>query len=199
MIPGPFADFVGTNNGHAVRTILDHAQQAGARRFLFVGYEGVAWSSFAERRLAFERLCAERGLRASCVAVPWRDEAARVLARQGADLLPELRTDIAMPVLQQNAMAWFRDGRELAVVAVNDYVALQVKLVRPSLRVYGIDGLAQAVENGIATYRHPMGAMGRLALKMIMEQQTLGRTWHARRRTLKGELIVPPKKRKATL
>jgi DNA-binding LacI/PurR family transcriptional regulator len=191
MVPDGYADFVGTDNDHAMRSLVEHALAHGAERFLFVGYEDVSWDTYTRRREAFLQTCREKRLPARCVAVPWRDQAARVLARHGRDLAPALEADIAMPVIRDRAPEWFPPDGTLAVIAVNDYVALQVRIVRPDLLVCGIDGLAEAVQHGICTYRHPMQNMAREAVRMLRDQQRLGRSWRAEQRTLKGELVPP--------
>jgi DNA-binding LacI/PurR family transcriptional regulator len=169
MIPGGFADYVGLDNRHAVRTLMEHACRRGRHRFLFVNHNGLGADSDHEREAAFVRYCREHRLRSRVVPVSWGGDAAAELRSQAAD--------------------WLRESTGLAVVGVNDSIAVQVRSAYPSLATYGVDGLPAAVQKGVVSVRQPMERMARAAVRLLVEQEKLGERWKPRKRLFAGELV----------
>jgi DNA-binding LacI/PurR family transcriptional regulator len=174
LLPGPTVDFVGLDNRHAVRTLLEHAAAGGCSRFVFVSHAGLGADSDRLREEAVAQWCAQQAVTCRVVRVPWRGDAAGALRR--------------------NRRRWFPSplAARRAVVCVNDDTALQVRAVLgPGERIYGIDGLDEAVAAGVVTYRQPFPAMARWAYRLLDGQRGLVHPWRMRRIALKGTLRLP--------
>lgn len=194
MSPGPYADFVGPDNDHALESIIDDAQARGVSRITFVSYESKPWTSFLERERAFHRLCAERKLIGSLVRVPWHDEASHILDGHTREIMPVLRKDEAYKALKKMSRYLLTDGSGThAAIGVNDYVALQIKAVFPDYLVYGIDGLPEAIDRGIISYRHSMVKIAHAAIEMLHRQMQIGESWTASSTLVRGALVLPAK------
>lgn len=192
MRPTDFADYVGTDNYQGVKSLMDDAVSRGKRRFVFVGYQGQEWTSFIERERAFERRCDELALPGKIVKVPWSDEAAHFLHGHSRDVMRILLSERALDVLREHRGDWFHDVNELALICVNDYVALQVREIVPrDTPVYGFDGIPEATEHGVVTYRHPMETMAHAAVQRLFVQAERGKRWRAETQLFPGSLIRP--------
>ncbi|MBN1672255.1 MAG: LacI family DNA-binding transcriptional regulator [Kiritimatiellae bacterium] len=169
ILPGPLADFVGLDNAHAVTALLAHAVANGRRRFVFVGHSGLDVDSDRQREQTFLDVCGRRDLPHACVRVPWRGDVRGVLRKHRA--------------------AWRRRGTGLALVCVNDAVALAVReTAGPGPAVYGIDGLPEARRAGIVSYRQPMARMARKAIELLAGQAR--DAWHPRQILCRGRILI---------
>ena len=181
MVPGPYADFVGLDNAHAVTTLLDEAERSGRTRFVFVSHDGLGADSDRQREQAFRCHCEGRSLPHQLVRVPWHGLVRETLSRNCSD--------------------WFGisdvGGKEggpgdLAVICVNDDVALHVLAAcGPGIDVYGIDGVPEARAAGIPTYAQPMREMARKAIELLAAQQKQNVHWQAQAVYCRGKLIRP--------
>jgi DNA-binding LacI/PurR family transcriptional regulator len=172
MLPGPYADYVGLDNRHAVRALMRHALERGERTFVFVSHEGLDADSDRQREEAFEAICVEGNVRHRVVRVPWRGNVREVIA--------------------ENRHEWFSPARRVAAVCVNDAVALDVREVRGrDAAIYGIDGLPAATVAGIPSIQQPMVDMARRAIALLASQRRKVDLWRARRLYCKGVLIDP--------
>jgi DNA-binding LacI/PurR family transcriptional regulator len=169
MLGGPFADYVGLDNAHAVDTILRTAAGRGAKRMVFLTHAELGADSDRQRQEAFERGAAALHLKPFVVSVPASADPAVTLRELAGDLLSS--------------------PEALAVLGVNDELALLVKSQWAELDVYGIDGLPSAVQAGITTIRQPMPQMAAAAVAMLAEQQKLGKRWKARERYFSGRIV----------
>ncbi len=167
---------------------MEDAISRGARRFIFVTYENVGWSSFQHREAAFTSFCEGRRLPYSLLRIPWSDEAAKLLDGHTRDISRVLLHESAYERLKSDRQV-LSPGRKSAVVCVNDYVAIQVKSAIPAAAVYGFDGVPDAVEMGIVSYRHAMKRMARKSVDLLFRQQTLGENWTARSYFANGTLL----------
>lgn len=192
MKPEEYADYIATDSYHGIRSLIDDAVSRGKRRFVFVGYYGQEWSSFVDRELAFTKRCDELSLPGKVVKVPWSDEAAHFLHGHSRDVMRVLLNERALDVLRDHRREWFDDVNELALICINDYVALQVSQVVPrDTPVYGFDGLPEATEHGIVTYRHPMEDMANATVERLLQQAAKGQKWRAETRLFPGRVIRP--------
>lgn len=178
MLPGPYADFVGLDNAHAVTTLLEAAVMAGWKQFVFVSHDGLDADSDRQREDAFKRWCLRKSVPHRLVRVPWRGD--------------------VPAALRASRKAWFGAGdsagaaAQPAIICVNDDIALQVKTVcGADADVYGIDGLPEAVAAGIPTYAQPMKEMARKAIELLADQQEQHVNWMARQVYCRGELVRP--------
>jgi len=170
MIPGPYADFVGLDNRHAVIALVKEAVRNGRRRFLFITHKGLEADSDRRREEAFELYCKQEGLPHRVVRVPWAGDITGTIRR--------------------NRRKWLGEPRDQAVICVNDAVALQVRgAAGATVDVYGIDGLPEALAAGIPTYAQPMKTMARKAIELLRAQQKQSVEWEARQVYCRGRLI----------
>jgi DNA-binding LacI/PurR family transcriptional regulator len=170
VIPGNYADYIGVDNAHAVRTLLTHAQKNGARHFAFINHEGEFADTDMLRQKTFEQWARQEGVEHEVATVPWRGNYA------GA--------------IQDKLHRWTKIGKTMAIVCVNDYVACAIKeVVGDRLAVYGIDGLPEAKTLGVTSYRQPMMQMANEAVEMIRRQQYLGSEWKAVQKYCRSKLI----------
>jgi DNA-binding LacI/PurR family transcriptional regulator len=171
ICPGAIADFVGLDNRDAVRRLLEHGREAGCDRFHFVGYSGGRADSERERVEAFETWCSEQGVRHALHQVPFGVDNAASLDKARREGL------------------W--DGRRPCIVCVNDVLALRLRSrMDGSARLFGIDGIPEAVAAGITTVEQPLARMARVALRLLWEQKVKGARWRAREVRCRGRLIV---------
>lgn len=170
--PGPFADFVGLDNRHAIEQLLAHAHAHGARQFLFLSHSELNADSDREREEYFTASCVARGWPHRIERVPWRGDSYSLVA--------------------ENIEAWAPRQFKTAILCVNDDLALEVCKARQSNSlVYGIDGLPEALRAGVVTYRQPMAKMARQVIKFLFDQQLRAHDWQARRAHFKGDLLDP--------
>ena len=124
--------------------------------------------------------------------VPWSDEAAHFLHGHSRDVLRILINERALDVLREHRQDWFDSVNDLALICVNDYVALQVSQVVPrDTPVYGFDGLPEAIEHGIVSYRHAMAYMANAAVDRICFQAAADSDWVAQDFLFPGEIVRP--------
>ena len=172
MFPGAYADYVGLDNRHAIRLLMDLAGRRGRRSALFVSHSRLGADSDKDREEAFMRLCRDRALAHRLVRVPWKGNV------PGA--------------VQLNRRRWLHGLNDPAVLCVNDDVAVAVRRSMPDrVPVFGIDGLPEAIAAGIPTVSQPMAAMAQRAIQMLREQQRMGVSWVSRRVFCKGRLVAP--------
>lgn len=172
MFPGAFADYVGLDNRHAVRLLMDHAARRGRHSALFVSHSRLDADSDRDREEAFLALCRDRALPHRLVRVPWKGNVPGAVRLSGRK--------------------WLHGLKDPAVLCVNDDVAFAVRRELPDwVPVCGIDGLPEAVAAHIPTVSQPMAAMAQLATTMLREQQRKGVSWKSRRVFCKGRLITP--------
>lgn len=188
MLPGPFADFVGSDNEHGVQQIVKDGIKKGIRRFVYVGYENVHWSSFVQREKTFCTLCERKGLSYRIVKVPWSDQTTHVINGYSRDVLHGIKDEASYDLIRTGLSEW-KGGDRTAFVCVNDYIALQVKQIDQDAVVYGFDALPEALTAGIVTYRHPMGEMAQEAIRLLLSQQELSSQWQPQISYCKGTLV----------
>lgn len=168
ILPGDFADYVGLDNSDAMKAILDDMVLRGVSRAIMITHQGLGADSDTQREQAFFTGCDRKRLGCEIHSVPWwgqrTEELQKILPPPGAENPP-------------------------TIVCVNDELAIEVKQMRPELMVYGIDGLPEAVAQGVITYRQPMRRMAKHAIELLFAQQTMGDNWQAGRYYFKGELI----------
>ena len=170
MLPGPYADYVGLDNTHAILTLIEAALRKGKKHFIFISHDGLNADSDHQREEAFLLHCAKENLPYQLVRVAWQGDMAAAIRRHQHD--------------------WFGDPQDLAVICVNDDVAIHAKAAGgPKLDVYGIDGLPEAVGAGIPTYAQPMKEMAQKVIELLAAQQKQSENWHAQSVYCRGKLI----------
>jgi len=171
VLPGTSADYVGLDNRHAVRLLLDHAQARGLREAIFVSHDGLGADSDRQREEAFAAECERRSMPAQVVRVPWKGDIESAVHRSQSE--------------------WFGGRTRVALVCVNDHVALAVRQATAGrLPVYGIDGLPAVLAAGIPTCVQPMAAMAARAIRCLADQQQQGLAWQARVIYCRGRLFA---------
>lgn len=173
VTPGPYADFVGLDNAHAIRTLMTEAIAAGNRFFVHITHTGLPGNSTAQRKEEFLRFCDSRNLPRLVAQAPWIGDVAGTLRRHAAE--------------------WFDRPEKTAVLCVNDDVAIQARAIAgPAVDVYGIDGLPAAAAAGVVSYLQPYDRMARIALQLIRGQQEAGEDWTPRQVRCRGGLAPRP-------
>lgn len=172
--PGPFADYVGLDNGAAAEELVSAAVADGAERGVFVDFSNIEVDSNRERREAVAGSFKRRGLACETAAITYPVKAAEA-ARTAKALMRE------------------EAGKgPLGIVCVNDSVALALRpLLAPDARIYSVDGSDEAFAQGIASYSQPMKAMAAACVESLKSQQRLGAKWKAGSKLFKGELRRP--------
>lgn len=172
MLPGAFADYVGLDNRHAIRLLVDLVVRRGRRSALFISHSRLDADSDRDREEAFLRLCRDRALPHRLVRVPWKGN--------------------VLGAVQLGRQRWLQGLNDPAILCVNDEVAVAVRHGVPEpIPVCGIDGLPEAIDAQIPTVSQPMAAMAQRALRMLREQQRMGISWASRRVFCKGRLVAP--------
>jgi len=176
MVPGDYADFVGVDNDHAMKSLVTAMLQDGAEELLLVSYEGIPADSDRLREEAFLRHCGSAGIAHRLVHVPWQGDLEQVM--------------------RQYKATWFEGKSGLGVICINDEMALRVKACMPEIfRVCGVDGLPEASKAGITSYRQPVARMARETMHLLLEQQRQGALWRPCRRLFKGRILTESGKR----
>ena len=86
---------------------------------------------------------------------------------------------------------WFNIGQNTGIICVNDMAAMAVKSITGNrFKVYGIDGIDEAIAAGITTVKQPFAEMAQKAIELLCRQQKLAEKWVSKRVTIKGELII---------
>ncbi len=168
-----FADFVGLDNGDALRTLVGDAASRGVRNLVFGDIPNAGFDSNLERRNAFVRECESRSLDYSFFNFP--------------------RNGVTEPGFLRGCCSFFENvlrSGPAALVCVNDSVAMTAAgCVPPSCLIYSIDGTEQALARGIVSYSQPMRAMARACMDSLSEQRRKGKHWKASRSLFRGELL----------
>jgi len=174
IVPGPYADFIGLDNRHAIETIVADAVSTGCENLFFIDAAPMDYDSNRERTDAFRLECAKFAVRAETVT-----------ARGGfacEDAVARLRSLLSDAGTERSA-----------VVCVNDELALRLAGFADAfsrVRIYGVDGRPEALEAGVVSYAQPMAEMAGAAVRALERQRRLGDAWRASRRRFKGELVA---------
>ena len=168
--PGKVADFVGLDNGDAVRQLLKHACAEGCKALCFLGHQGSVGDSERERQNSFKRWCSRNGVPNAVFQAKWGGN------------LSEAFLDVRRYIAER--------GCRTGLVCVNDPLAMAATTaIGARMPVYGIDGRAEAVAMGVTTIRQPLERMARMVLRLLRKQQTQGIDWQAREVRCRGRLI----------
>lgn len=172
IIPGEYADYVGLDNDDAVCQLVNKAVTEGVQRLIFVSHSGLDADSDKQREIAFKKYCSKADKPFKIDYVPWHGDVKAAVEALSDD--------------------WFDCSADVAIVCVNDMVAVNVKaVVGDKFRVYGIDGLEQALAQNITTIKQPFTEMAEKAIELLYRQQKLAEKWSSKKVSIKGELIQP--------
>ncbi|MFW6286982.1 MAG: GntR family transcriptional regulator [Candidatus Sumerlaeota bacterium] len=175
IMPGPFADFVGLDNAHAVKTLIEAALEDGARHLAFVDSSGLDVDSNRIRRDTASKQLAKRDMDCPVLELPWQSYSAEETRRTCEAFFKH-----------------FRQRKNAAILCVNDIIALRIKAFVPSgVKLYSIDGSREARRNGITSYAQPIAKMAHAAVGALLDQQHKGVKWKARKILVKGRLVEP--------
>lgn len=170
IIPGPFADFVGLDNRHALKLIIDDAEKKQCHEFMFVDYADIDFDSNRERRDAFIKLCKQKNLPFTEITIPF-----------------QIHDPQVVKAIYQNNLAG-KIGNRTAIVCVNDSAAMQIENFAKDAKIYSIDGREEAIKKGIITYSQPIAEMAKASVAALISQQKKGDSWKASSIRFKGKL-----------
>ena len=174
VIPEGFADYVGLDNRHAVKTLMDAIPKGRSGPCVFAGISGLDVDSNDERLEVFLSECGRRGLRSESFQIPWED--------------------LGTPKACEACHEFFRqcgDKTFSAVICVNDSVAVAVKSACPDgVAVHSVDGTPEALAAGVVSYSQPIGKMAAAAVRALETQRREGKNWKPRQYRFKGEIIL---------
>ena len=169
-MPGDYADFVGLDEAHAIRTLMGDIKRRGITDLSLVSFEGAKTLPLSRREEYVAVECEKSGIAHKLHRVPY---VGRIDGK-----------------LRANRRNWFPNGKGKGVFCINDEIAVVVReICGARLPIWGIDGLPIAAEAGITSYRQPIAKMARKAIELLARQQRLGHRWSAQRVLLKGKLV----------
>lgn len=173
ILPGPYADYVGLDNSHAVNCLIEDAVKHDITRFIYIDVANIVLDSNTERLQAFQRETKKRGYKNSIMSLPFMPE----------DKFEPLN-------LFHDFLIREGDLDSTAVICVNDIVALSIIGACPrNVPIYSIDGTRDALQAGIISYRQPIREMAVASVKALEKQQQKGDKWKAQKIRFKGELV----------
>jgi DNA-binding LacI/PurR family transcriptional regulator len=169
-MPGDYADFVGLDEAHAIRTLMGDIKRRGTTELSLVSFEGAKTLPLSRREEYIAVECEKAGIVHKLHRVPF---VGRIDGK-----------------LRANRRKWFPNGKGKGVFCINDEIAVVVReICGAQLPIWGIDGLPIAAEAGITSYRQPIAKMARKAIELLARQQRLGHRWRAQRVLLQGKLV----------
>ncbi len=175
MMPGPFADYVGLDNQHAIATLIGDALENNVDNLIYVDISDVIIDSNIERRQNFIREASGKGCRHAILSIPYNPK----------DKFEPLN-------LCHDFLAKESYMSSSAIICTNDKIALSILGACPrDMPVYSIDGSQSALQAGIISYRQPVREMAAAAVNSLQKQQIKGDKWKAKNIRLKGELLKP--------
>lgn len=171
-MPGDYADFVGLDERHAIRTLMADVRRCGIRHLSAVSFEPARTLPLQQRERHIASECERAGIEHRLHRVPF---CGRIDGK-----------------LRANRRKWFPPGAGRGSICINDEIAVAVRAVcGRQMPVWGLDGLPIAAEAGITSYSQPIAKMARRAIEMLEGQNRRGRRWKARRSLLRGRLVGP--------
>ena len=170
--PRKYADYIGLDHEDAIEKLLEHARINGAKIFSHISLADQQNIHSVKSRVdAFINWCEEKQLPYDIHYISLKD----------SELQKKFETIIK---------TCQKDSKPRAYICVNDISALKLKEVHENLElVYGIDGIASPVCDGIITFIQPLEKMANKAVDLIFDQQRLGNKWKAKQIIMKGDLI----------
>ena len=170
VMPGKIADYVCLDNEHAIRLLFDKALVNGARRFVFVNTGGLEVETSKEREYFFVKLCQERNLPYSIVALSWREKLVNGAEKQCREFFQNLP-----------------DMAECAIFCAN---AFQAECIHHAVdgkgQYYSISTREHKYASNIYNIVQPIFEMAKQCFECLRMQQNEGSRWKAKEYRKKG-------------